>query len=324
MSNIAVFFDAENVPADKVPEIIEFLSTKGEIVIKRAYADWSIENTKSWKEQISKTPLMAIQQFHHNQSQAVDKAIMMDAIETAIKREEIDIFALVTSDNGYYSLSLRLRELRKKVIGIGEKKCSSIWVNSCNEFTYFEDLATSDDDILLETESKNEKDNSEIEGFALEKFLEKAFESTPFYKDTNSKLLSQMWESVFRMKPDFNVRDYNHKTALELISSFDSKFKITDDNRNQRTFFVEKIENNSIKRKTGVIKRRIKNYRIITADDNSGDYFFYMSDINKDFKTEKVDNKTKVDFLVLKEPNPEADSSKDKNGRASDLKVIKE
>ena len=126
------------------------------------------------------------------------------------------------------------------------------------------------------------------------------------------------------MKPDFNVRDYNHKTALELISSFDSKFKITDDNRNQRTFFVEKIENNSIKRKTGVIKRRIKNYRIITADDNSGDYFFYMNDINKDFKTEKVDNKTKVDFLVLKEPNPEADSSKDKNGRASDLKVIKE
>lgn len=87
------------------------------------------------------------------------------------------------------------------------------------------------------------------------------------YKDTNTKLLSQMWESVLRMKPDFNVRDYNHKTALELISSFESKFKITDDNRNQRTFFVEKIENNSSKRKTGVVKRRIKSYRIITADD---------------------------------------------------------
>ena len=124
MSNVAVFFDAENVSAERVPEIIDFLSTKGEIVIQRAYADWSIENTKSWKEQISKTPIMAIQQFHHNQPQAVDKAIMMDAIETAIKREEIDIFALVASDNGYYSLSLRLRELRKKVIGIGEKKCS--------------------------------------------------------------------------------------------------------------------------------------------------------------------------------------------------------
>ncbi len=323
MSKLAVFFDAENVPAQKVPEIKDFLSTKGDVLFQRAYADWSIENTKSWKEQISKTPITAIHQFHHDEKQAVDKAIMMDAIELAIKHEEIDIFALVSSDKGYYSLSLRLRELGKKVLGIGEKnKCSPIWINSCNEFAYFEDLEESDDDILLEAESKGENDPAVFETFPLEKFLEKSFDSTPFYKETNTKLLSQMWESVLRQKSDFNVRDYNHKTALELISSFNSMFKISDDGRNQRTFFVEKIENNSNQRKTGSVKRRIKNYRIIQADDKSGDYFFYMGDINKDFKHEKLEKGTKVEFLVSKEPAPNANNMKDKNGRACDLKVI--
>ena len=69
---IAVFFDAENIPSNKVSLIIDSLSTKGDILFQRAYADWSIENTKSWKEQLNKTPITAIQQFHHNEKQAVN------------------------------------------------------------------------------------------------------------------------------------------------------------------------------------------------------------------------------------------------------------
>lgn len=324
MSKIAVFFDAENVSAEKVPEIISFLSSKGDILFQRAYADWSINNTKPWKDQISKTPITAIQQFHHNQEQAVDKAIMMDAIKLAVEQEEIDIFTIITSDNGYYSLSLRLRELGKRVIGIGSKeKCNSIWINSCNEFTYFEDLEEDDTEILVEDKK------SELKDFSLENFLEKAFTSTPFYKDTNTVLLSQMWESILRMKPDFNVKEYGKKTALEFIRSFKDKFKISDDGKNQRTFFVEMIESNKSceskksERKTGIIKKKIGRYRIISADDNSGEYFFYMNEINKNFKNEKVDEGTKVDFLVTKMPDLNADSQKDKNGRAKDLKVIK-
>lgn len=322
MSKIAIFFDAENVPSVKVPEIISFLSTKGDILFQRAYADWSIENTKSWKNQITKTPITAIHQFHHNQEQAVDKAVMMDAIELAIKHQEIDIFGLVASDNGYYSLALRLRELGKRVVGIGDKnKCNPIWINSCNEFKYFEDLEEDDENILLQKE--NGKEKNEIEGFALEKFLEKAFDSTPFYKDTNTVLLSQMWESVLRQKPDFTVKDYKKNTARELIMSFDEKFKVIDDGKNQRTFFVEKIENNNSQRKTGIIKRRISNYLIITADDKSGDYFFYNKEINPEFKNQKLEKGSKVDFLVIKEPKINAEDTKDKNGRASDLKIFK-
>lgn len=315
---IAVFFDAENISANKVSLIIDSLSAKGDILFQRAYADWSIDNTKSWQDQLIKTPITAIQAFHHNEKQAVDKLIMMDAIEMAIKHNEINSFAIVASDNGYYSLALRLRELGKRVIGIGEKeKCNPIWIKACNEFIYIEDLDDKDEDVLL-----NDK-NSELNDFALEKFLESAYDKTPHYRDTNVKLVSQMWESIYRQKSDFNVKDYGVKTAIDLLKKYENKFQISDDDKNQRTFFVEKIENDNCQRKTGFINRRIKSYRIISADDGSGDYFFYMSDINKDFKEEKLDKGTKVDFLVVKEPNLQAIENKDKNGRATDVCVIK-
>lgn len=321
LHKIAIFFDAENVPASKVPEIISSLSKEGDILIQRAYADWSIQATEKWQNQIEKTPITAIQQFHHNQKQAIDKVVMMDAIELAIKHEDIDIFVLVASDNGYYSLGLRLRELGKRVIGIGEKeKCNSIWVNSCNEFIYFEDLEEVDEDILLQ---EKDKESNELKGFSLEKFLEKAFDSTHSYKDTNSVLLSQMWESVLRLKPDFKVKNYGKKSPKEFIMSFEDKFKISDDGKAQKTFFVEKIETtNSKPRKQGTIKRRIGGYFIISSDDKSGDYFFYKNEINPQFKEAKLEKGIKVDFQAEKEPDPSAEDSKGKNGRATDLKVI--
>lgn len=314
---IAIFFDAENISANKVSPIIDALSAKGDILFQRAYADWSIDNTKSWQDQLIKTPISAIQAFHHNEKQAVDKLIMMDAIEMAIKHNEINSFAIVASDNGYYSLALRLRELGKRVIGIGEKeKCNSIWIKACNEFIYIEDLDDKDEDVLF-----NDK-NSELNDFALEKFLESAYDKTPHYRDTNVKLVSQMWESIYRQKSDFNVKDYGVKNSIDLLKKYGNKFQISDDGKKQRTFFVEKIENNEEStRKKGVIKVRIKNYRIITADDASGDYFFYMGEINESAKGEKLDKGTRVDFQVVNLPENNG-GFENKNGRATDVCVI--
>lgn len=73
MSKIAVFFDAENVSAEIVPKVIPFLSSKGNILFQYAYADWSINNTKSWQNQISSTPMTAIQQFIINKSRQLIK-----------------------------------------------------------------------------------------------------------------------------------------------------------------------------------------------------------------------------------------------------------
>ncbi len=323
MSKIAIFFDAENIPAAKIPGIVSLLSKRGDIIFQRAYADWSVESTKSWKKQLSEMPMIvAIQQFHHNQEQAVDKAIMMDAIEMAINHADIDIFVLVASDNGYYSLALRLRELGKRVIGIGDKnKCNPIWVKSCNEFTYFEDLEENDDNILIQPAEQS--DDDEFEGYSLEKFLEKAFDSTPPYKDTESVLLSRLWESVYDLKSDFNLKDYGYKTSREMVE--DMKIFAVSVAEDKKTYFVEKRPQEQKEgggRKEGKIKRRIHNYCIITADDGSGDYFFYMKEMNAECKDVVLEIGSRVNFLVVKEPDPNGEDTRTKNGNATDVKVL--
>lgn len=325
MSKIAIFFDAENVSASKMPGIISFLSKKGDIIFQRAYADWSVESTKSWKTQLSEMPIVAIQQFHHSQEQAVDKAIMMDAIEMAIKHDDIGIFVLVASDNGYYSLALRLRELGRHVIGIGDKrKCKAIWVKSCNEFSYFEDLEETDGNLLLQSDESDEQpDFSDLKNFSLEKFLEHAFDLTPPYKDTDTVVLANMWASVLNQKSDFNVKKYGFKTPREMVESAEIFNVFVSEDK--KTVFVEKRARRQKadgERRTGIIKRRIYNYCIITADDKSGDYFFYMKEMNAGFKDVTLEKGMRVDFLVVKEPDSGALLLRDRNGNATDVKIL--
>lgn len=318
---IAIFFDAENIPADKVSSIIDYLSSKGDILFQRAYADWSIENTKSWKNLLNELPITAIQQFHHNEKQAVDKLLMMDAIEMAIKHPEITLFSIIASDNGYSALALRLRELGKKIIGIGDKnKCKSRWINSCNEFKSLDKLNKKDSEILTDA---IEADDSNLADFSLEKFIESAFDSTRLYKDTNSVLLSQLWETVLRNKPDFDVTDYGVKNPRDLILKMNSKFRLSDDGKQQKTFFVEKIDvlsDKSHQRKNGVVKRRIKNYRILEADDKTGDYFFYIAELNPRSKDSRLEKGTKVSFQVVE--TPEDSKWGNNSGRATDVIVL--
>ena len=319
MPKIAVFFDSENVQSSKVSLLIDTLSSKGTILFQRAYADWSGSHMGSWKKELNQNPITAIQQFHHDEKQAVDKLIIMDAIQMAMQYKEIDIFVIVASDNGYHILARRLRELGKYVIGIGEKsKCKQIWIKSCNEFLYFDALKEVDEDVLLDEKDKDEDSN--LKSFALEKFIEKAFDATRPYKNTNTVLLSQLWESILHQKPDFNVKDYGVKSARELIECLGNLFKLSDDGKPQKTFFVEKLEvKTDANRKSGMIKRRIKNYRIIAADDNSGDYFFYMGEINPTYKDNKLEKGTKVHFQVVAWPG--SDGAPNGHGRATDVQV---
>lgn len=130
------------------------------------------------------------------------------------------------------------------------------------------------------TQEKTE--DSELTDFALEKFLEQAFDMTPSCNNSSAVLLGRFWESVLNKKPDFNVKNYGEKSVKAFISSFENIFKVYDDRKYPPTYFVEKLEQQSLSsgRKTGVIKRHIKSYRIIESDGE--DYFFYMGEINKE------------------------------------------
>lgn len=315
---ITVLFDAENVTASFIPSILDFIQSKGDILIQRAYADWSFQGSKEWKSMLDKYPISAFQQFHHGEKQAVDKAIIMDAIELAIRHPEIDTFCIIASDAGYSPLALRLRELGKYVIGVGEKekikKESSRLTSSYNEFQYAEKLDVVETELKLTDDDK--KDNN-MDEFILAQFIEQAYNATP--KNDGIVLQSRLVESIKRQKPDFDYHDYKYTAWNKMFESLGFSVELNTDGN---TYRVIKQETEDGIFKEGEIFRIIGPYGIIKAENL--DYFFYKGSLLPQFRNEKIKKGDKVRFQVAKKPDNEAQKNRDKNGKAINIEILKE
>lgn len=315
---ITVLFDAENVTASFIPSILDFIQSEGDILIQRAYADWSFQGSKEWKSMLDRYPISAFQQFHHGEKQAVDKAIIMDAIELAIRHPEIDTFCIIASDAGYSPLALRLRELGKYVIGVGErektKKESSLFIKSYNEFKYTDQLNVVEPELKLTDDDK--KDNN-MDEFILAQFIEQAYNATP--KNDGIVLQSRLVESIKRQQPDFDYHDYKYTAWNKMFEALGFSVELDTDGN---TYRVIKQETEDEIFKEGEIFRIIGAYGIIKAENL--DYFFYKGSLLPQFRNEKIKKGDKVRFQVAKKPDNEAQKNRDKNGKAINIEILKE
>ena len=73
-------------------------------------------------------------------------------------------------------------------------------------------------------------------------------------------------------------------------------------------------------RKTGVIKRFMTNYGFIRADN--GDYFFTKANLPADQRSVHLKPGTKVEFLEIKAPDPNGETTAEKNGRARNVTIV--
>lgn len=135
---IAVFIDADNIQSHNVKKIMDVLSSKGNVMIRRVYANWakSDEYLTGWSSAIAEHGFKAIQQFDHVQGKnASDMAMIVDVMDF-LYTKDVDIFCLVSSDSDFTPLCLRLREMGKFIIGMGNKNTSKSLINACHDFHY--------------------------------------------------------------------------------------------------------------------------------------------------------------------------------------------
>jgi len=224
--NFAVIFDGDNISSEYLDAIMTEISKKGDITIKRVYADFTTPNMKSWKEKVFDSPIRVFQQFR-NGPNATDNTIIMDSIELAIQNKNINAFCIVSTDFGYYSLALRLRENGKYVIGIGRENSKDIWQNSCNEFITIENILKGKE--LLEEKQKNVSNNESI------KSIESGLDVIE-YGLFNSRVNTDGWISfsdfglTIRMKyPNFDPRSFMCNNLLQLIRKFPNDLEIKSD-----------------------------------------------------------------------------------------------
>lgn len=138
--NIALLIDCENTSREAVEPVLNELAKYGVVNIRRAYGDWKSSQLKNWESHSLLFALKPVQQFGYTKGKnATDAAIIIDAMDI-LYTNEVDSFALMSSDSDFTPLVVRLLESGKEVFGFGQKKTPSPFVKACSQFIFTEDL----------------------------------------------------------------------------------------------------------------------------------------------------------------------------------------
>src|SRR5918997_2213279 len=148
---IALFVDFENLAIgarDRGQDIdmgivMDALSERGRVVVRRAYADWNLfsahrQNLLGQRIEMIEVP----QRTGMVRKNAADIKLAVDAIELSVQRDFITVFVIASGDSDFTPLVSKLRELNKRVIGVGvEGSTSDLLPGACDEFLFYERLA---------------------------------------------------------------------------------------------------------------------------------------------------------------------------------------
>jgi uncharacterized protein (TIGR00288 family) len=149
---IALFLDYENLAlgardnlggmAFDFRPIADALAERGRVVVRRAYADWSYFDEDRRMLTRSHVELIEMpQRMGASRKNAADIKMTVDALELAFERAYISTFVICTGDSDFTPLVHKLRELNKRVIGVGvEKSTSALLPPACDEFLYYDRL----------------------------------------------------------------------------------------------------------------------------------------------------------------------------------------
>ncbi|MCB0081129.1 MAG: NYN domain-containing protein, partial [Caldilineaceae bacterium] len=145
---LAVFIDFENVALWAEQEfldfeltpLMEYLKSRGPIAFKRAYGDWS--RFSRYREELMNNAIDLVQIYSIRVGKnRADIRMAIDAIETAITRDKIGTFVIVSGDSDFGPLVSKLREYSRYTLGIGPRDVTHpLLVKACDEFVYLESV----------------------------------------------------------------------------------------------------------------------------------------------------------------------------------------
>lgn len=147
-ANLAVLIDFENIAAGTEKEglgrfdvqaLMQRIKDKGRILISRSYADWG--RFSRFKQQLltENVTMMELTSHGMQDKNRADIALVVDALELAFTKSYIDTFVVVSGDSDFTPMVQKMRELNKRVIGVGTRKSTSrLLIQACDEFVFYD------------------------------------------------------------------------------------------------------------------------------------------------------------------------------------------
>ena len=160
---IALLIDCDNVSHKSIEGVIDELSKYGKVYIRHAYGNWKSESMKGWEEKLHPHAIKPIQQFAYTKGKnATDAAMIIDAMDL-LYTQNLDAFALMTSDSDFTPLVMRILSNGITVYGFGEKKTPTPFVKACSQFIFTENLEHEENEEKLSlNEGKSKKSRNEL------------------------------------------------------------------------------------------------------------------------------------------------------------------
>ena len=217
-NSLAVFIDFENLALGlqgrkkfDINKVLERLVEKGNIVVKKAYSDWSrfAEYKRAFHE--SAIELIEIPKRVMTGKNSADIRLVVDAMDLCYSKEHIGTFVIVSGDSDFSPLVSKLKENGKSVIGLGMKESSSeLLVTNCDEFVFYEDLFSS---LGLPPKITNQLADKKKEAFQL------LIDSVMALTRENKEVLwsSMVKDTMKRKRPSFTESNYGFRTFSSLL-----------------------------------------------------------------------------------------------------------
>ncbi len=208
---LAVLIDADNASASLVKELLEEVAKFGTATVKRAYGDWTGQQLTGWKDQLNRYAIQPIQQFAYTRGKnSTDASLIIDAMDL-LYADNVDGFCLVSSDSDFTRLATRLRESRKVVYGLGERKTPEAFRAACDRFVFFEVLKRGASSV--ETGAVDSEPIDDVPD--LEHSLRQAFDAVS--RDGGWATLSSVGSYMAKNNPSFDTRLYGFRKLSDMI-----------------------------------------------------------------------------------------------------------
>lgn len=208
---IALFIDADNAPASRFENVLSEVAKYGVVTIRKAYGNWKSPNLKPWEDLLHEHAIQPVQQYDLTKGKnASDIALVIDAMDVMYTKD-IDVMCFVSSDSDFTPMVTRALAEGKVVLGFGERKTPSPFVNACSKFLFLDHSQ----EIESEKSSKPKKIKSDTK---LINLLRQAIEATE--DDDGWAPLGPVGANISN-RTSFDCRNYGFKNLSSLFKAID-------------------------------------------------------------------------------------------------------
>lgn len=303
----AVLVDGENASPKDFVGVLREVEKKGDVALKRVYADWTMPHQAGWKDVLHETGARPVQQFNYGKD-AADHALIMDAIELTIETPRLDAVCIVSSDGGFHTLALRIREKGLYVMGIGKRNTPERLRRACHHFVYSDLLDVNESAPVVHADG------------GLDELLVKAYQAAEV--EGEAVYLGSMGSQLKRLDPAFDPRSYSFPTLKSLIKANGHLFDIASETDDR--FFIrlrlEVLHDKPKEIMEGTVTRWISHYGFIETAGKT--YYFAKVNVDENQREHRFSKGDRVRFTVSKHPESNAEHSADQNGKAKDVEIL--